>query len=134
MKNKVIEKTEGKKKKKKSPIRLEFVIPISIIIAVSVLYGRLFLDGNLRSLLEFVGTQANEAVTWDGTSAFVNTSGYAMLTDIASKADQPSTYTGSNEVLKWTASGWQNSTDLDILNSYFCLLIPPIIVDLRVST
>ena len=56
------------------------------------------------------GTQANEAVTWDGISAFVNTSGYAMLTDIASKADQPSTYTGSNEVLKWTASGWQNST------------------------
>ena len=56
------------------------------------------------------GTQANEAVTWDGTSAFVNTTGYAMLTDIASKADQPASYTGTNEVLKWTASGWQNST------------------------
>ena len=55
-------------------------------------------------------TQANEAVTWDGTSAFVNTTGYAMLTDVAGKADEPSSYTGSNEVLKWTASGWQNST------------------------
>ena len=55
-------------------------------------------------------TQTNEAVTWDGTSAFVNTTGYAMLTDIASKANEPSTYTGSNEVLKWTASGWQNAT------------------------
>ena len=56
------------------------------------------------------GTQSNEAVTWDGTSAFVNTAGYAMLTDIASKADQPTSYTGTNEVLKWTASGWQNAT------------------------
>lgn len=55
------------------------------------------------------GTLANEAVTWDGTSAFVNTSGYAMLTDLTNKADKPSSVTGANEFIQWTASGWTNT-------------------------
>jgi hypothetical protein len=50
------------------------------------------------------GTLANEAVTWDGVSAFVNTTGYAMLTDLTSKADAPTVSTGTNEVLKWNQS------------------------------
>ena len=50
------------------------------------------------------GTLTNEAVTWDGVSSFVNTTGYAMLTDISGKVDKPAVSTASGEVLKWNQS------------------------------
>ncbi len=73
---------EAKKVKKKSPVRIEFVIPISIIIIASMAYARFFLDGNLRSVLQFVGSRVNEAEVNIGSikTSFLN--GSLTLSDI----------------------------------------------------
>lgn len=73
---------EAKKVKKKSPVRIEFVIPISIIIIASMAYARFLLDGNLRSVLQFVGSRVNEAEVNIGSikTSFLN--GSLTLSDI----------------------------------------------------
>ncbi|MCB0347363.1 MAG: TIGR03545 family protein [Bdellovibrionales bacterium] len=66
-------KTE-KKPKVKGPIRWEAVIPITIIIVVVGVYFKLFFDANLRSAIEYVGTQMHGAEVNVGyvNSSFIN--------------------------------------------------------------
>jgi uncharacterized protein (TIGR03545 family) len=50
-------KASDKPKKKKGPIRFEAIIPISLICIIAALYGRLFMDANLKSTLEWTATR-----------------------------------------------------------------------------
>ena len=49
------DKTEGKKPKRKGPIRTEAVIPFLIVVAIFAIYFELFFDMNLRSAFEWIG-------------------------------------------------------------------------------
>lgn len=58
---------EPKKVKKKGPIRFEAIIPVFIICLLVFLYFSFYFDRHLKSLIEYVGTQANGAeVNVDG--------------------------------------------------------------------
>jgi uncharacterized protein (TIGR03545 family) len=50
-----------KKKKAKGPIRFEAVVPALILTVLVCAYFKIFFDGNLRRLFEYVGTQVNGA-------------------------------------------------------------------------
>jgi uncharacterized protein (TIGR03545 family) len=53
--------TVKKKTKKKGPIRIEAIVPITIIILLLALYFTLFFDSHLRRGLEYAATQAHGA-------------------------------------------------------------------------
>ena len=50
-----------KKKKAKGPIRFEAVIPALILTLLVGGYFKIFFDGHVRRLMEYVGTQVNGA-------------------------------------------------------------------------
>jgi uncharacterized protein (TIGR03545 family) len=52
---------EKKKKKPKGPIRYEAIVPVLIICILTFVYFSYFFDRHLKSLIEYVGTQANGA-------------------------------------------------------------------------
>jgi len=52
---------ESPKNKKKGPIRFEAIIPIAIIFTLTGFYFSYYFDSHLKSLIEYVGTQANGA-------------------------------------------------------------------------
>jgi uncharacterized protein (TIGR03545 family) len=47
--------------KKKGPIRIEAILPVAVITGVTFLYFSYYFDRHLKSLFEYVGTQANGA-------------------------------------------------------------------------
>ncbi len=51
----------AKKKKAKGPIRFEAIIPVLILTLLVGAYFKLFFDGHVRRLIEYVGTQVNGA-------------------------------------------------------------------------
>ena len=55
------DKPTAKPKKKKGPIRFEAVIPALIFTLLVGAYFKLFFDGHVRRLMEYVGTQVNGA-------------------------------------------------------------------------
>ncbi len=63
-----------KKPKVKGPIRWEAVVPITIIIVLVGVYFKIFFDANLRSAIEYVGTQMHGAEVNVGyvKSSFIN--------------------------------------------------------------
>lgn len=50
-----------KKAKKKGPIRFEAIIPVLVLSIITFLYFSYYFDRHLKSLVEYVGTQANGA-------------------------------------------------------------------------
>lgn len=65
------ENTKEKKNKKKGPIRFEAIIPVVILCTLTFAYFSYYFDKHLKSLFEYVGTQANGAEVNVGS---VNTS------------------------------------------------------------
>lgn len=55
------ENQEEKKVKKKGPIRFEAIIPVFVLSLITFLYFSYYFDRHLKSLIEYVGTQANGA-------------------------------------------------------------------------
>lgn len=53
--------TPEKKVKKKGPIRFEAIIPVFVLSLITFLYFSYYFDRHLKSLIEYVGTQANGA-------------------------------------------------------------------------
>ena len=53
--------SKEKKIKKKSLLRLEAIIPVSVIVLLSFFYFSYFFDANLKSGIEYIGTQVNQA-------------------------------------------------------------------------
>ncbi len=51
----------SKPKKAKGPIRFEAIIPIAVIVALALLYFKIFFDGHLRALIEWTGTKVHGA-------------------------------------------------------------------------
>lgn len=52
---------EPKPKKKKGPIRFEAIIPVLVISTITFIYFSFYFDHNLKTLVEYVGTQGNGA-------------------------------------------------------------------------
>ncbi len=50
-----------KKTKRKGPLRLEAIIPIAVVMALTVAYFKLFFDSNLESLIEWTATRVHGA-------------------------------------------------------------------------
>ena len=55
------EKNKEKKVKKKGPIRFEAIIPVLVLSGLTFGYFNIYFDRNLKSIVEYVGTQANGA-------------------------------------------------------------------------
>ena len=53
--------TKIKQAKKKGPIRFEAIIPVTVICLLTTLYFKLWFDGHIKSVIEYVGTQGNGA-------------------------------------------------------------------------
>src|SRR5690242_20235103 len=54
-------KTEKKAPKKKGPIRFEAIIPVLVLSLITFAYFSYYFDRHLKTLVEYVGTQANGA-------------------------------------------------------------------------
>lgn len=52
---------EVKKEKKKGPLRLEAIIPVTVISVITFVYFSYYFDHHMKKLVEYVGTQANGA-------------------------------------------------------------------------
>lgn len=63
--------TQVKTKKSKGPIRFEAIVPFAIVVALVIIYFKLFFDSHLRRAIEFGGYHANGA---EVNVADVNTS------------------------------------------------------------
>ena len=48
---------QKKAKKKKGPLRIEAIVPLGILLVLGMLYGHYLFDSNLKSTLEWTGTQ-----------------------------------------------------------------------------
>lgn len=55
------EPTSKPKKKAKGPIRFEAIIPIAVIVAVTMLYFKIFFDGHVRALIAWTATKVHGA-------------------------------------------------------------------------
>lgn len=55
------EKKETKPKKKKGPVRFEAIVPVLVLSVLTYAYFSFYFDRHLKSLVEYVGTQANGA-------------------------------------------------------------------------